>query len=140
MARTALYRRISEDRDERELGITRQAEDAIELCMRKGWPTPVLAEYPAGDVFTDTNVTARLYEREHGQPHPGGNRAFGEPGTGPKGNGKRRVPAAQVVAERALILQAATRVDQGDSMRAICIAWNDEGITTAKGGKWTTPP
>jgi site-specific DNA recombinase len=246
MGRTALYRRISEDRDERELGITRQTEDALELCQRKGWPLPVMEEYPAGDLFTDNNITAsrfaqrnkrgailpsqvrkqyrklcaaiekgdydrvvmavedrthrqtlelaefiqlcrdhnvtpatvgteydlsdpdqltiwyikvrfaeadvertsrrttraRRYEREHGQPHPGGNRAFGEPGIGPKGNGKRRVPADQVKREREKILDAAKRIDKGDSLRAICMAWNTRTppVTTAKGGRWTTPP
>jgi DNA invertase Pin-like site-specific DNA recombinase len=147
-----------EDRTHRQ---TLELAEFIELCREHNvTPATVGTEYDLSDPdqltiwyikvrFAEAEVEkisrrttrARKYEREQGQRHPGGYRAFGEPGTGPKGNGKRKVPAEQVKRERALILEAAIHVDEGDSLRAIVLDWNTctPPVLTAKGGRWTTP-
>lgn len=48
--RAAIYCRISDDRDDLMAGVTRQADDCIDLCQREGWPIH--------DVFTDNNISA----------------------------------------------------------------------------------
>jgi DNA invertase Pin-like site-specific DNA recombinase len=228
MGRTALYRRNSQDRDERELGVNDQLKDGTDLCHRKGWPPPDPREYPAGDVFTDNNLSAsrfavkkrkkygqlcraieagefervvmavedrshrqvlelaefiqlcrehnvipatpyteydlsdpdqvtiwfikvrfaeaevertsrrvrrrRQQERESGVRHGGGRRAFGE-----SGNGTHRVPAAKVAAERAELRAAGAKIEAGDSLRGVALDWNERGVLSAHGSKWTTP-
>lgn len=48
--RAAIYCRISDDRDELMAGVSRQADDCIDLCQREGWQVH--------DVFSDNNVSA----------------------------------------------------------------------------------
>jgi site-specific DNA recombinase len=57
---------------------------------------------------------------EHGRPSGGGRRGFGEARPG--------VPAAQVARERALIREAAERIEAGDTLRGIALDWNERGI------------
>lgn len=47
---TAVYVRISEDRDNLELGIDRQRSECAEVCQRRGWPDPV--------IFEDNDISA----------------------------------------------------------------------------------
>jgi site-specific DNA recombinase len=87
---------------------------------------------------------AHLEEAQNGRRHSGGKRAFGE-------RGRKRVedadgtwrsaPAvseAQAEAERALIGEAARRILAGDSLRGICLDWNEAGHAAPRGGRWTT--
>jgi DNA invertase Pin-like site-specific DNA recombinase len=62
-----------------------------------------------------------------GRPHPGGRRAFGYDRSGSK----------VVKAEAKLIKDAARRVVAGESLRAIATEWNEKGVTSSSGGKWT---
>ncbi|HWC41827.1 MAG TPA: recombinase family protein [Actinomycetota bacterium] len=87
---------------------------------------------------------AHLEEAQNGRRHSGGKRAFGERGRkrveGPDGTW-RTVPAvseAQAEAERALIAEAARRILAGDSLRGICLDWNEAGHQAPRGGRWTT--
>jgi site-specific DNA recombinase len=101
---------------------------------------------------------ARLQEAELGWPHPGGKRAFGEPGgrrvrdpdkddddpekwlRDEQGRWLRAagVPSEQVEQEREMVQEAARRVVVGDSLRAIRADWNRRELPGAKGGQWTT--
>jgi site-specific DNA recombinase len=87
---------------------------------------------------------AHLEEAQNGRRHSGGKRAFGE-------RGRKRVedadgtwrsaPAvseAQATAERELIGEAARRILAGDSLRGICLDWNEAGHAAPRGGRWTT--
>ena len=81
---------------------------------------------------------ARLEEAQDGRRHPGGKRAFGERGSGPKA-----VSAAQAQREREAIAEAGRRILAGDSLRGICLDWNGEPgqpprIPAPGGGRWTT--
>jgi DNA invertase Pin-like site-specific DNA recombinase len=86
---------------------------------------------------------ARVQEASEGRRHPGGLRAFGERGIGPKGNGRNVVSEAQAERERELIRQAAARILAGDSLRGIVLDWNGppgepQRVAPANGGRWTT--
>jgi site-specific DNA recombinase len=87
---------------------------------------------------------AHLEEAQNGRRHSGGKRAFGE-------RGRHRVedsdgtwctvPAVseeQAEAERELIREAARRILAGDSLRGICLDWNEAGHASPRGGLWTT--
>lgn len=50
MIRAAVYARISEDRDETKLGVTRQQADCAELAEQKGWTVV--------DTFVDNDISA----------------------------------------------------------------------------------
>jgi site-specific DNA recombinase len=50
MRTAGIYVRISQDRDGRALGVTRQEEDCRALCARRGWAV--------GKVYTDNDVSA----------------------------------------------------------------------------------
>jgi site-specific DNA recombinase len=73
-----------------------------------------------------------LERAENGDPHPGGFRAFGTVGAG-----KRRVTEVQAQVERLLVVEAAQRIIDGDSLRGIAIDWTDRGIRTPTGGTWS---
>jgi site-specific DNA recombinase len=70
---------------------------------------------------------AKLQLAEQGKD-PGGSRTFGRLGD--------RVTIDPVEAE--LIRDAARRILEGDSLRSICTDWTEQGVPTAKGGRWTT--
>jgi site-specific DNA recombinase len=87
---------------------------------------------------------AHLEEAQNGRRHSGGKRAFGE-------RGRRRVEDAdgtwrtvpaiseeQAGAERELIREAARRILAGDSLRGICLDWNEAGHASPRGARWTT--
>jgi DNA invertase Pin-like site-specific DNA recombinase len=87
---------------------------------------------------------AHLEEAQNGKRHSGGKRAFGERGRervqNPDGT-SRTVPAVseeQAEAERELIREAARRILAGDSLRGICLDWNEAGHASPRGGRWTT--
>jgi site-specific DNA recombinase len=87
---------------------------------------------------------AHLEEAQNGRRHSGGKRAFGERGRrrieDEDGN-PRTVPAvseAQAEAERELIREAARRILAGDSLRGICLDWNEAGHQSPRGERWTT--
>ena len=88
---------------------------------------------------------ARLEEAQDGRRHPGGKRAFGERGRkrvqdDDDGNW-RTVPIlteAEAEAERELIRTAAMSIRDGDSLRGICLDWNERNITAPGGNRWTT--
>jgi len=87
---------------------------------------------------------AHLEEAQNGRRHTGGKRAFGERGRrrveDPDGT-LRTVPAVseeQAEAERELIREAARRILAGDSLRGICLDWNEAGHASPRGGRWTT--
>jgi site-specific DNA recombinase len=87
---------------------------------------------------------AHLEEAENGRRHSGGKRAFGERGRrrieDEDGN-PRTVPIvseAQAEAERELIREAARRILAGDSLRGICLDWNEAGHESPRGERWTT--
>ena len=53
----------------------------------------------------------------------------------------RTVPAVseeQAEAERELIREAARRILAGDSLRGICLDWNEAGYASPRGARWTT--
>jgi site-specific DNA recombinase len=103
---------------------------------------------------------ARQDEADNGHRHPGGRRAFGEPGgkrirdpdkddddpekwlTDEQGRWRRTggVPDEQVEAERKLIREAADRIVAGDSLRGIVGSWNRKRIKGPTGGRWGTRP
>jgi Resolvase, N terminal domain/Recombinase/Recombinase zinc beta ribbon domain len=89
-------------------------------------------------------ASAHLEEAENGRRHSGGKRAFGERGRrrieDEDGN-PRTVPIvseAQAEAERELIREAARRILAGDSLRGICLDWNEAGHESPRGERWTT--
>jgi site-specific DNA recombinase len=87
---------------------------------------------------------AHLEEAQNGRRHSGGKRAFGERGRKRVEDADgtwRSVPAvseAQAEAERELIGEAARRILAGDSLRGICLNWNEAGHQAPRGGRWTT--
>lgn len=60
--RAAIYLRISDDREGRELGVTRQEEDCRKLCAREG--------FDVVDVFKDNDIGASTRTRK-GKKRPG---------------------------------------------------------------------
>jgi site-specific DNA recombinase len=87
---------------------------------------------------------AHLEEAENGRRHSGGKRAFGERGRrrieDEDGN-PRTIPLvseAQAEAERELLREAARRILAGDSLRGICLDWNEAGHESPRGERWTT--
>ena len=76
---------------------------------------------------------AHLEEAQNGKRHSGGKRAFGERGRRRVEDADgtwRTVPAVseeQAEAERELIREAARRILAGDSLRGICLDWNEAG-------------
>jgi site-specific DNA recombinase len=87
---------------------------------------------------------AHLEEAQNGRRHSGGKRAFGERGRrrieDEDGN-PRTVPIvseAEAEAERALLREAARRILAGDSLRGICLDWNEAGHESPRGERWTT--
>jgi site-specific DNA recombinase len=87
---------------------------------------------------------AHLEEAQDGKRHSGGKRAFGERGrkrVEDTDGAWRTVPAVsekQAEAERELIREAARRILAGDSLRGICLDWNEAGYASPRGGRWTT--
>jgi site-specific DNA recombinase len=75
---------------------------------------------------------AKLQLAEDGAPNTGGNRPFGNTGTG-----RQRVPLHRALAEQECIIDAADRVIAGDSLRAIVRDWNAAKVRTSTGGEWT---
>lgn len=73
-----------------------------------------------------------LERAENGTRHPGGIRAFGTVGAG-----KHRVSEAQARAEQDLIVEAAQRIIDGDSLRGIATDWNKRKLRTPTGGDWS---
>jgi len=73
-----------------------------------------------------------LERAENGDRHPGGLRAFGT-----VGSGKHRVSEGRAQVERALIAEAAQRIIDGDSLRGIATDWNERGIWTPTGRRWS---
>jgi site-specific DNA recombinase len=87
---------------------------------------------------------AHLEEAQNGRRHSGGKRAFGERGRRrieeEEGNW-RTVPIVsegQAEAERDLLREAARRILAGDSLRGICLDWNEAGHESPRGRRWTT--
>jgi site-specific DNA recombinase len=86
---------------------------------------------------------AHLEEAQNGRRHSG-KRAFGERGRHRVEDSDgtwRTVPAVseeQAEAERELIREAARRILAGDSLRGICLDWNEAGHASPRGGLWTT--
>jgi site-specific DNA recombinase len=165
-----------EDRSNRDIV---QAGEFVQVCHEAGLTRIVLPdfEYDLSDpeqelkfygevlnaqrevVKTSKRIRrARLAEAQAGAPHPGGKRAFGDPG------GRRvrdpdkadddpekwlrdehgrwlrtgAIPDEQLDHERSLIRQAAAGILAGDSLRGTVTAWRDKGITAAGGEPWTT--
>jgi site-specific DNA recombinase len=87
---------------------------------------------------------AHLEEAQNGKRHSGGKRAFGERGRkrveDPDGTWRTipAVPEDQAESERELIREAARRILAGDSLRGICLDWNEAGHQAPRGGRWTT--
>jgi site-specific DNA recombinase len=87
---------------------------------------------------------AHLEEAQNGKRHSGGKRAFGERGRkrveDPDGTWHTvpAVPEDQAGSERELIREAASRILAGDSLRGICLDWNEAGHQAPRGGRWTT--
>jgi DNA invertase Pin-like site-specific DNA recombinase len=87
---------------------------------------------------------AHLEEAQNGRRHSGGKRAFGERGRRRVEDADgtwRTVPAVseeQAEAERELIREAARRILAGDSLRGICLDWNEIGHASPRGARWTT--
>jgi site-specific DNA recombinase len=83
---------------------------------------------------------ARLEEARDGRRHPGGRRAFGEQGRRRLADGRtvEILPPAQAAAERELICEAARRILAGDSLRGICLDWNQRGLHGTAGESWGT--
>lgn len=85
--------------------------------------------------------------RSHGVPHAGA-RAFGFPGKtraapvtrikGPRAQGYRgEVPVALVAQERAALAEGTAAVLAGTSFEAVVQEWNESGLHTASGRRWT---
>src|SRR5215213_4957368 len=87
---------------------------------------------------------AHLEEAQNGRRHSGGKRAFGERGRRRVEDADgtwRTVPAVseeQAEAERESIREAARRILAGDSLRGICLDWNEAGHASPRGARWTT--
>lgn len=69
MRTAAIYLRISQDRTGERLGVTRQREDCLALCERKGWA--------AGEVYEDDDRSAYS-----GKPRPAYQRMLADLGEG----------------------------------------------------------
>jgi site-specific DNA recombinase len=151
-----------EDRSNRDVV---KAAEFVQACRAAG-ARLVIADSEVTYDFTDPEDTAKFYgevvaaqrevarlskrvrrarvqEAAEGRRHPGGLRAFGERGIGPKGNGRNVVTEAQAERERELIRQAAARILAGDSLRGIVLDWNGapgepQRVAPANGGRWTT--
>jgi site-specific DNA recombinase len=151
-----------EDRSNRDVV---KAAEFVQACRQAG-ARLVIADSEVTYDFTDPEDTAKFYgevvaaqrevarlskrvrrarvqEAAEGRRHPGGLRAFGERGIGPKGNGRNVVTEAQAERERELIRQAAARILAGDSLRGIVLDWNGppgepQRVAPANGGRWTT--
>src|SRR5215216_4972780 len=67
----------------------------------------------------------RLQAAQNGEPHGGGRRGFGFPGTGKNG-----ITAEQVEQERELIRDVAARVLSGQSLNGVATEWRQRGIRT----------
>src|SRR5215203_5995339 len=70
----------------------------------------------------------RLQAAQNGEPHGGGRRGFGFPGTGKNG-----ITAEQVEQERELIREEAARVLSGQSLNGVATEWRQRGIRTPSG-------
>jgi DNA invertase Pin-like site-specific DNA recombinase len=151
-----------EDRSNRDVV---KAAEFVQTCREAGVRL-VIADSEVTYDFTDPEDTAKFYgevvaaqrevarlskrvrrarvqEAAEGRRHPGGLRAFGERGIGPKGNGRNIVTEAQAARERELIRHAAARILAGDSLRGIVLDWNappgqPQRVAPANGGRWTT--
>jgi site-specific DNA recombinase len=146
-----------EDRSNRDVV---KAAEFVQACRQAGVRL-VIADSEHEYDFTDPEQTARFYgevvaaQREvarlskrvrrarlqaaaEGQRHPGGRRAFGERGIGPRGGGRNVVSQGQARAERELIGEAAGRILAGDSLRGIVLDWNRRGLHGTAGESWST--
>ena len=74
----------------------------------------------------------RLQAAQNGEPHGGGRRGFGFPGTGKNG-----ITAEQVEQERELIRDVAARVLSGQSLNGVATEWRQRGIHTLSGNFWS---
>jgi site-specific DNA recombinase len=104
----------------------------------------VLAGQREAALISKRSKRAHLEEAQDGKRHPGGKRAFGERGRkrvqNPDGTWRTvlSVSEEQAEAERELIREAARRILAGDSLRGICLGWNEAGYASPLGGRWTT--
>jgi DNA invertase Pin-like site-specific DNA recombinase len=140
----------AEDRSNRDLA---DGLEFVGLCERAGVRL-VLPSYDYdladpedrnrfyGEVLAAQREVARLSKRvrryclqeaQEGRAHHGGRRAFGTAGAG-----QHRVTEAQAERERDLIREAAVRIRDGDTLRGICLDWNDQGVTGSTGRPFTT--
>jgi DNA invertase Pin-like site-specific DNA recombinase len=75
-----------------------------------------------------------------GRPHVGGRRAYGydvprDKHGNPKGTGELVV----VEREAAMIREAVARFLAGETLRSLARDWNERGVPSASGGRWTVP-
>jgi site-specific DNA recombinase len=104
----------------------------------------VLGGQREATLISKRSKRAHLEEAQNGRRHSGGKRAFGERGWRriEDADGTwRTVPAVseeQAEAECDLIREAARRILAGDSLRGICLDWNEAGHTAPRGGRWAT--
>jgi site-specific DNA recombinase len=140
----------AEDRSNRDLA---EGIEFARLCERAGVRL-VLPSYDYdladpedrnrfyGEVLAAQRETARLSKRirrhilqeaQEGRAHHGGQRAFGTVGAG-----THRVTPAQAERERELIREAAVRIRDGDTLRGLCVDWNEQEITGSAGRPFTT--
>jgi site-specific DNA recombinase len=104
----------------------------------------VLGSQREATLISKRSKRAHLEEAQNGKRHSGGKRAFGERGRkrveDPDGTWRTvpAVPEDQAESERELIREAARRILAGDSLRGICLDWNEAGHQAPRGGRWTT--
>jgi DNA invertase Pin-like site-specific DNA recombinase len=151
-----------EDRSNRDVV---KAAEFVQACRAAGVRL-VIADSEVSYDFTDPEDTARFYgevvaaqreigrlskrvrrarlqEAAEGRRHPGGPRAFGDLGIGPKGNGRTPATRARVEFEQERIREAAARILAGDSLRGIVLDWGGRRgepprVPSSNGGRWTT--
>lgn len=78
-------------------------------------------------------------KRQEGHKHSGGHRAIGHPGITKDASGNRRpITAQELERERELFRRGVHARLNGASLNTIVNMWNDAGILTPRGLKWTT--
>src|SRR5918995_167907 len=123
-----------EDRTARDVV---QAGAFVQACRKVGMERLGLPSFDYD--LTDEEAVIRFYGEVLA-----GKRAFGERGRKRVADADgtwRTVPAVseeQAEAERKLIREAARRILAGDSLRGICLDWNEAGHQAPRGGRWTT--
>jgi site-specific DNA recombinase len=130
------------------------AGELVKICKEAGVSKIVLPSYEYdltdpedeakfyGEAVRAQQEIARMKKRirrmqlelaENGQDHGGGKRPFGF-----TGSGAQKVPLARALAEQDMIREAASRIIAGDTLRGICIDWNERGVAGTQGRLWST--